>query len=556
MDAHRLSDFIVQASLSDQTTIASSHALTEVAFIARMGESALWHRWYVNVPRAVRGLLDRVRRAGGRLPMAVVLTIGGPLRTNFDALSPRTLLSIHHPLSPLEQLFVQGVIWPVHREWVIPADVEALLPEQEPLFVAAPTTVRQSDDVPALDEMLLRLALLAHDGRLAVQQHGRVSPAVAQRMQAPVAYVQWLVACCVAGGALHNQHNRYHATTVMHDWLALSSAHRAQEIARAWLQAAWSEWEMLPKRKSPVLDVRQARRMVLQALLSHLPETWCDSDEVLTCVRLGWPDVLRPWSADVRWQTPPGWPTDWHADDGQLLRCMLLGPLQWLGCVESADEGHALRRSTLGGWMTGLVALPPEAPALPAVLERNLSVVVVDRRNLWARFQLYRIGTYVDDVSVQLTPATMKKAVAQGMSVAEYVALLTRIVGGAIDAARLTTIQGWADNVVHLQLRQASVLTCADARVINDICVHPRMARLDIERLNDTTIKVAWEQAAECIKILRDCGYVVEGEGLRWALFSLDELAIIENALKALPSNPDIQHLRQRVQHLRRREEF
>jgi len=551
MYAHRLSDYIAQASLSDQATIATSHALTEVAFLARMGESALWRHWYINVPRAVRGLLDRIRRAGGHLPMTVVLALGGPLRTNFDTLSPRTLLSIHHPLSPLEQLFVQGVIWPVHRDWVIPADVEALLPDQEPLFAAAMTTVRQVDEAPVLDEMLLRVALLAHDGRLAVQHHGRVSPAVAQRIQAPVTYVQWLVACCVAGGALQNQHNRYHVTAVMDDWLALSTAHRAQEIARAWLQAAWSEWELLPKRKPPVLDVRQARRSVLQSLLSHLPETWCDSDELLTSVCLGWPDVMRPFSPDVRWQMS----ADWYADDGQLLRSILTGPLQWLGGVESADDGSALRRSVLGGWLTGLVALPHEEPLLPAVLERDFSVVVVDRRHLWARFQLYRIGTYVDDITVQLAPATLKKALALGMTVAEYVAILTRVVGGTVTTPMLTTIQGWAADVVHLQWRHASVLTCADARIINDICAHPRIARLDIERLNSTTVKVAWEQAAECVKILREYGYVVDGDGQRGLVFSLDELTLIEQGLKELPTNPEVQQLRQRIQHVRRREE-
>jgi hypothetical protein len=544
-----------QVSLSDATTIATSHARTEAAFVAQMSEPTLWRPWYGNLPRAVRGLLDRVRRAGGRMPMSVLLAMGGPLRTNFDTLSPRTLLSIHDPLSPLEQLFVQGAIWPSQRDWVIPADVEAVLPDQEPLFAAAMTTVRQLDVPPSLDEMLIRLALLAHDGRLAVQQHGRVSHAVAQRIQAPVVYVQWLVACCVAGGALHNQHNRYHTTVVMRDWLALSSAHRAQEIARAWLQAAWSEWEMIPKRKSPVLDVRQSRRIVLQALLSHVPETWCDIDEMLTCVRLGWPDVMRPLGADVRWQVPAGWPATWYADDGQLLRSMLLGPLQWLGMIESADEGHALRRSALGSWFAGLAAAPHESPVIPAVLERDFSVIIMDQRNLWARFQLYRIGTYVDESTVQLAPTTLKKAVAQGMSVPEYIDILTHIVGGTLPSAMLTTIQSWAEEVVHVQLRHASMLTCADMRIINDICAHSRIARLDIERLNDTTVKVAWGQAAECMKILRECGYVVDGDGLRWSLFSQLELTLLEQGLKALPTSPEIQQLRQRMQHLRRREE-
>lgn len=555
MYARRLSDEFAQISLSDQATIATSHALSEVDFAAQMSDAPLWHRWYASLSRPVRGVLDRIRHAGGHLPMSLVLALGGPLRTNFDSLSPRTLLSIHHPLSPLEQLFVQGVVWPSQRDWVIPVDVAALLPDPEPLFAVAATTVRQSDEVPDLAEMLLRLALLADDGRLAVQQHGRVSQVVAQRIQAPVTYVQWLVACCVAGGALQNQHNRYHTTAVMRDWLALPAAQRAQEIARAWLQAAWSEWEMLPKRKPPVLDVRQARRIVLQALLSHLPETWCDCDELLTCVRLGWPDMMRPLTPDVRWQVPPGWPDTWYTDDGQLLRSMLVGPLQWLTIVESADAGQALRRSALGSWIAGLATIPAEPPLMPAVLERDFSVVIVDQRHVWARFQLYRIGTYVDESTVQLAPATLKKAIAQGMSVAEYVDILTRVVGGSIAPTMVTTIQSWAEDVVHLQLRHASMLTCADARILNDICAHPRMARLDIERLNSTTMKVAWEQTAECVKTLRECGYVVDSGSQRGAVFSPDELTLLEQGLKELPTNPEVQQLRQRIQHLRRLEE-
>ena len=544
---------IAALSLSDRETVATNLQVPVDQLDEVIVDPAFWLHWYRKLPRPTRALLDRMRRAGGVLPQVIAQRIGGVLRTNLDTVSPRTYLTIHHPLSPFEQLFVAGIIWPTDKGWSVPVAVQDMLPQAEPLFGSCGTTIHAQDIPLDLDELLYRVACMGLDGRLPVQQHGRVSAVVAQRLAMPVTQVQWLVACCVAGGALRNEHNRYVPTAVMLDWLELPHTERCQEFARAWLQAAWSEWELVPKRRAPVLDVRQARRAVLQVLLSHIPDEWCDVDAMLDMVRMGWPDVLRPSHGDVRWSAPAGWPVSWSEDDGVLLRLMWCGPCAWLGLVECADEGHAIRRTPLGAWLAGLSPQPHLVGPAPVVLEHDYSVIVPDSRNIWARFQLHRIGVAIDEHTVQLAPQYAKKAIANGMTIGEYVDIVAAIIDRPLQPDTHRAMLAWASDVVHVSLTQNILLTCGDARVASDIALDRRFAALEFVRLNDTTLMIERTRASECVKTLREAGYVVEAEGLRGSGFSTTELALIDKGLAQLADTREVVALRERIQQLRRR---
>lgn len=548
-----LAQSIADLSLSDRETVATSLHVTVDRLDMVIADQQFWQTWYRQMPRPTRALLDRIRRAGGVLPQAIAQRIGGILRTNLDTVSPRTYLTIHHPLSPFEQLFVAGIIWPTDKGWSVPAVLQEMWPQVEPLFANCTTTVQVWDTPTNLDELLVAMACMGLDGRLPVQQHGRVSAVVAQRLAVPVAQVQWLVACCVAGGALRNEHNRYVPTAVMLEWLAMPHAERCQEMTRAWLQAAWSEWELVPKRRAPVLDVRQARRAVFQVLLSHIPDEWCDVDAMLEAVRMGWLDVLRPAHGDVRWTAPAGWPASWPDDDGVLLRQMWCGPCAWLGLVECADDGHAIRRTPIGSWLAGLSPQPHALGPAPAVLEHDYSVIVPDLRNIWARFQLHRIGVAIDEHTVQLAPQYAKKAIANGMTISEYVDIVTAIIDQPLQPEMRRVMLAWASDVVHVSLTHKILLTCGDARVASDIALDRRFAALEFVRLNDTTLVIERTQASECVKKLREAGYVVEAEGLRGSGFSHPELMLIEKALAQLADTRDVVELRERIQQLRRR---
>ena len=553
-----LSYALESLSLSDRATMAAVHRCDELQMVAVLQKPAAWQRGLLHLAPAARALLDRIRRAGGQLPMALCEAVGGPLRTNMTTLSPRTLLVIYPHHSPLETLLMAGFVWPVAHDggyWAVLPDIEALLPPPLPILTVPESLSLQVDVVLPHDEVLLHIACLAFDGRVPLQHHGKVSQVVMNRITidgVTAVYVQWLVATLLAGGALKAQANLVVPTQLLLEWLQLPPHMRQQELARAWLQAAWSEWELGPKRRPPPLDVRLVRRTMLQAVLPHVPDEWCACDDIIAHLRMSWPDVMRPVPADGRWKLPPGWPTHWDDEDGQLMHYMLIGPLAWLGLVEWAGDGHYLRRTQLGAWHAGLAVAPQVATPQAVVLEPDFCVVVPDTSNIYARFQLHRIADWQDAVTAQLSPARVKRAIAQGMTVPEYIDVLATITAQPIPAEVQTLLRRWGAEVAQITLSNVVILRSSDAAAIQDI-QHDRRVHLPAHEVIDgTQIALLPRDAIGVARRLRHAGYRIDTQQLRPGQFDDAELAIIDAALQQLPTQNDaVRTIRRRITHMR-----
>lgn len=537
MQLPTLAESIERLSLSDRTTVATLHACHEAQLVQVWHDASHWHTMYTRMPTHVRAVLDRVRRAGGTSPATWLMGLAGPLRSNLTALSPRTLLTIYHDHTPLEALFVLGMIWPLDTPngsmWVILPEIEACLPDPHAVLVASAPLHGDADvDAhPVLDEMLCQMACLAVDRRVPLQHHGRVSQVVAQRITMPalpIPYIQWLVATLLAGGACIAEQNHVVPTHTMVSWFAMPVHARHQEVVRAWLQAAWNEWELGPKRRPPALDVRAARRAMLHEFLPQLPDEWCATADVRQQIKQGWPDIFR----GARNALLMGWQTRWDDDDGQLLTYLLCGPLCWLGVVESAQGGLLVRRTAFGRWMAGLAPAPPEHAPQPALLEADYTVVVPDTRNILARFQLHRIATWRDAVTAQLSPQRVAHVLANGMSMTEYCAILQQAIAPANHPDMLETIRRWGGTVMHVQMTPMVVLHADDQAVIHDIRHDRRVQLPDTTWVRDTHLAIPPADAPAVARRLRAAGYVVDAAQLRPAQFSDDELMLIEKALQ------------------------
>jgi hypothetical protein len=473
-------------------------------------------------------------------------------------LSPRTLLVIYPQHSPLETLLMAGFVWPIAQNggyWAVLPDVEALLPPPLPILTVPESLSLDADTVLPRDEVLLQVVCLAFDGRVPLQHHGKVSQVVLNRISiagVTAPYLQWLVATLLAGGALKAQANLVVPTHLLLEWLQLPPHMRQQELARAWLQAAWSEWELGAKRRPPPLDVRLVRRIMLQAVLPHLPDEWCAGDDIIAQLRMSWPDVMRPVPVDGRWKLPAGWPTHWDTEDGQLMHYMLIGPLAWLGLVEWAGDGHYLRRTPLGAWHAGLAVTPAVVLPQAAVLEPDFCVVVPDATNFYARFQLHRIADWQDAVTAQISPARVKRAIALGMSVPEYSDVLATITAQPVPVAMQTMLRRWGADVAQITLSNVVILSSSDASAMQDI-QHDRRVHLPAhEVLDGTRIALQPSDAIGVARRLRQAGYLIDTQQLRPGQFDDDELAIIDAALHQLPTtNEAVRTLRRRIAHMR-----
>lgn len=542
-------------SLSDRATLATVHDCSEDALMHRLNQRTHWQVICQQLPTTTYAVLERIRRMGGRCAAGWLDGIAGPLRSNIATISPRTLLSIYTDHTPLETLFVMGMVWPQQTPngdfWQIPGEIEAALPAPRALFITPATSLVPADDAVPLDELLCQMACLAYDGRVPLQHHGKVSQVVAQRLHAvtvPPTVVAWLVATMLAAGACVAEHNHVVPAQTLLTWLALPAHLRHQEIARAWLQAAWSEWELGTKRRPPALDVRAARRAVFHELLPQLTDTWCAMDDIRQQVKAGWPDIFR----NERNRLMHGWQTHWDEHDGQLLTHLITGPLCWLGMVECAQHGMLVRRTALGQWCAGIAAAPSTPTVELATLEDDFSIVLTDPRNLLARFQLHRIARWHDDVTAQLSPQRVQQVLAKGMTSDELCAIVQQVVSPPPSDEMLATIRRWGATVAQVQLTPMVLIHATDARIVHDIA-HDRRIHLPTHTwIGDNHIGVDPADAPALARRLRSAGYVVETGRLRPATFSDDELALIESALQQLDSQSAVaQQLRVRVAQLR-----
>ncbi|NBU63508.1 MAG: hypothetical protein EBS29_03240 [Chloroflexia bacterium] len=553
-----LSYALESLSLSDRATVAAVHGCDELQMVSVLSQVATWQRLLRQLDRPARALLDRIRRAGGHVPMALGMAVGGPLRTNMATLSPRTLLVIHPRHSPLETLLMAGLVWPVAHDnghWAVLPDIEALLPPPLPILTVPESVELAGDAGLPRDDVLLQIACLAFDGRIPLQHHGKVSQVVVNRIAidgVTVPYVQWLVATLLAGGALKAQANIVVPTQLLLEWLAMPAHMRQQELARAWLQAAWSEWELGPKRRPPPLDVRLVRRTMLQAVLPHFPDEWCAIDDIIAQLRLSWPDVMRPLPLDGRWKLPAGWPAHWDEEEGQLMRYMLIGPLAWLGLVEWAGNGLYIRRTGLGAWHAGLAVMPASQPAQGAVLEPDWRVVVPDMSNMYVRFQLHRIADWHDAATAQISPARVKRAITQGMTLLEYIDVLAQITHQPVPMELQLLLRRWVADVAQISLTNVVMVQCNDTAVIQDIQHDRRIHLPTYEVLDATRIILNHTDAIGVARRLRHAGYLIDIQQLRPSQFDDAELTTIDAALQQIVAPSEaIRTIRRRIAQMR-----
>ncbi len=564
MNIPTLATLFETLSLSDRAAIAVAHAIDERAVASLQYEGDAWRRVVARLPRPTQAIVARIRRSGGTLAASQLETLAGPLRTNLETISPRAFLTIHHPLTPLEQLFVCGVVWPITashgaRYWCIPAEIEQAFDPIPPLFESAPPQpIVLSRAVPVLDEIMVAAACAAIDGRLTLQQHGRISQVVLNRLHQPelsLVMLQWLTSCWMAAGVFRVDANELVPTQRLLEWLAMPPYERIQETMRGWLQAAWHEWDLgQSKKRPPALDVRYARRTFVHSVLSHLPEEWCVWQDIREALRMAWPDVIRPANQQGKWQPPSGWPTNWMHEDAVLIEHMLRGPACWLGIVEWDEHDVLVRRTALGGWVAGVNPPPPIEEPRPATLESDGSIVVVDTTNYYARVQIHRIADWNDAVTAHISPERVRKAIAAGMSSATYLEIVQSVIGQPVPAAHATRIRAWATDVAHVSVQSSVLIRAHSADVMIDIMHDRQVAMPSFQQLNDTTIGLSPDDAGPVVRRLRSAGYMVDIQGLHATQFDDAELAVLEQMLRTYPNPRDeMRQLLQKLSQLRRK---
>jgi hypothetical protein len=532
-------------SLGDRDMLGRIHGVESDLLEANMVGAGIWQIALERQNLHTQALVQRIRRAGGSMPATFVEAIAGPLRTNLDALSARSFLSIYETLSPLENAFIVGLLWPVRSrsgplEWCVLAEVERDLAPVPPLIDALPTVASIPYSAFDLDEVLLGFASIVRGGGVTLARASRLPQRVLQSAAARGAapeVMQWLLAVCLAGHAVVIGPHGLEVGPNMDEWLRLSPALRRQELLRAWLVAAWDEWHSSASPRAKGIDMRMARRSIAYALLPHLPEQWHSLDRCIDTIRMRWPDIVRPVTTQRRWIKPAGWPTHWDSEDGAVIQLNLRGPLYWLGCVEWDQEMQYLRRTQFGSWISGLVNAEASNVREFVIFEDDYSLLLRNHADLWARYQLDWIGEARDVMTWQLGPRVVQRAVAAGMSLEQLMELLADLTGKAVSRAVRQDLALWAGSVAVTAVSTQCMVRTQSAAALDDILHDRRVGLKDGQRLNETTYVVPPDAQERVVRALRNAGYAVHAHDEERPVFRDAELRLIEQAVRAHSAN-------------------
>lgn len=311
------------------------------------------------------------------------------------------------------------------------------------------------------------------------------------------------------------------------EWLGASQGARVQQMWAAWRDdSGWDELRQISGIRCEGTgwsnDPVMTRQRLLDLFAHCEPGEWYSLPQIKTAIRQYAPDFQRTGGDYNSWYIRDVATGEYlmgfeHWDDieGSLISQVVAGPLHWLGCVDlgrGRGESEQMFRLTSTGHAL-LLGQEVGADDTPSPLE-----VAEDGRvcwppdgNLYHRFQVERFADWQaerDGALYRITPASLARAMAQGVKVETLLAFLERAADGRVPASLRGRVQTWAMRQGRATLRRAMLLETDSSEVLAEIRGDPDIAPYLGESLSPTCVRVHQERWRELLARLRQKGYV------------------------------------------------
>ncbi|MBN1668835.1 MAG: helicase-associated domain-containing protein [Anaerolineales bacterium] len=270
-------------------------------------------------------------------------------------------------------------------------------------------------------------------------------------------------------------------------------------------------------------DPLQARHFVLSLLRGLPANTWWSLSATIADIQQRNPDFQRPAGDYDSWfikdvangEFLRGY-QHWLQVDGALIRYLISGPLHWLGLLDLAwaDEEQTLvtafRRSR---WAAALLQgrppakLPLEDGQLHVRSDGRVHVPLNVSRAV--RYQVARFCQWepvtAHEYRYRLTPASLQRAMEQGLQVSHLLSLLARH-AGQIPPNVLAALKRWDERGTEVRLQQAEVLRVGSPQILQALR-SSRAARFLGDPLGPTSVIVKPGAGSKVLAALTEMGY-------------------------------------------------
>ncbi len=312
------------------------------------------------------------------------------------------------------------------------------------------------------------------------------------------------------------------------EWLNASREARLRQMWAAWRDdAGWDELRRIPGivcegtgwSNDPVVT----RQRLLDLFAPCEAGQWYELEQVAATIREYAPDFQRTGGDYNSWYIRDAATGEYlmgfeHWDDieGRLIGQVVAGPMHWLGCVDlgrrQAESGLAFRFTPFGrALLLGQEAEGEDEAPRPLEVSREGRVRWPPTGSLYHRFQLERFADWEaerDGAWYRVTPASLARALAQGVKVETLLAFLERAAGGEVPNELRQQIRMWSRRQGRAKLRRAMLLETDSPEALAEIRGDPEIAPYLGEVLSPTCVRVREERWRELLARLRKKGYV------------------------------------------------
>jgi hypothetical protein len=503
---------------------------------------------------AEREALDGLLAAGGKMTSALFQQRYGELRGIGDARLARDKPWIGDH-TPAEGLWYLGFVFRAFAQTAsrleelvfVPTDLRPLLPKvgvvpRQLSFSPspAPETSVPSEDSLALDlcSLLIRVQnsvvrplkgyRLAADDAVELMRRSSFRPAEPE-VFAGLSEARWGFLLRIVRRA-HLAQLREGALKVnprpARLWLNASRLRQMETLWKAWRDDASSgdlrfvPW-LLVDAETISSDALVSRRRLLALLAGCEAGQWYRVSDVIAAIRSVAPDFLRTGVQFASWRISNAQGLDlsgaehWNDVEGALIRYVVLGPMHWLGAVETgwvagAPVGPAFALTPHGrAWLLRGRDPTGFAPA-PLAVAPDGRVVSPRQGSLYQRFQLSRFADWESGGAEQcyrLTPQSLARAQAQGLDAESTLAFLDRASSGVPDEVR-RAVQTWAKRHGRVRVANVTILSVDSPETITEIRRIPGVAALLGKPMGPLSIAVDSANWAELSRILAENGFL------------------------------------------------
>jgi hypothetical protein len=553
----------VDLGTSDKRTAATRLA-------AAMGTAErvadVWSRLDDDQRRALQTILG----SGGKMPGAMFERLFGKIRQMGSDRLEREQPYLH-PASLAEALYYRGLIATGLNSGTsgspqpftyVPTDLIPLLPTKQTGYdlTAAPAPIEAAPqpepghirlaDTALVDDMATFLAFCQAKSVLPTDNGGILTlPAEAQQILkaqflglASTARIALLLALSADLNLCALQEGAWRPLPTARQWLESRRADQVRVLAEAWQRSAtYNELLYLPGIKVEISagwpnDPLLARQTLCDSLDDVPPTQWWSVDELIDTIKEIDPDFQRPagdydsWyireaasssgsspsSSTATAQYLRGFET-WDRIEGAQLRFILVGVMNTLGLVDTAEHGKVCRLTAYGRALIGATAWPiPTGDPPPIVLAVDGTAQVPRAANRYDRVQLARLADWVesgDPFVYRITPTSLSHAAAQHVKPDQVASFLQRATRDAVPTAVIRMVETWAQaGNESATLGRLFVLRTPTPELLHTIQEIPELRRYLSVPLGPTAVAVRADRWSELLIALQSQGIAVDSD--------------------------------------------